>query len=112
MRLRNLILLMKDLRNGICDERARTAQWWLILSTPNGKVVPENILKDRAGWYLSQAQSIHTYMITLISESGSHPQITGGAADDIASAQQEMERVIMSARYLIHSRQQQKQAHR
>jgi uncharacterized protein len=74
------------------NERARTAQWWLILSTPNGKVVPENILKDRAGWYLSQAQSIDTYMITLISESGSHPQITGGAADDIANAQKEMER--------------------
>src|SRR5659263_673785 len=67
-------------------------RWWLILSTPNGKVVPENILKDRAGWYLSQAQSINTYMITLISESGSHPEIMGGAADDIASAQKEMER--------------------
>jgi uncharacterized protein len=73
------------------NERARTAQWWLILSTPTGKVVPENILKDRAGWYLSQAQSIDTYMITLISESGSHPDITGGASDDIANAQKEME---------------------
>jgi uncharacterized protein len=31
-------------------------------------------------------------MITLISESGSHPEITGGAADDIANAQKEMER--------------------
>ncbi|MFA4958079.1 MAG: S16 family serine protease [Candidatus Methanoperedens sp.] len=74
------------------NERARTAQWWLILSTPNGKVVPETILKDRAGWYLSQAQSINTYMITLISEGSSHPQITGGAADDISNAQKEMER--------------------
>ncbi|MCX9083754.1 MAG: hypothetical protein OIN87_03025 [Candidatus Methanoperedens sp.] len=74
------------------NERARTAQWWLILSTPSGKVVPEKILKDRAGWYLSQAQSINTYMITLITESGSHPEIMGGAADDIASAQKEMER--------------------
>ncbi|MCZ7401714.1 MAG: hypothetical protein O8C61_05785 [Candidatus Methanoperedens sp.] len=74
------------------NERARTAQWWLILSTPTGKVVPENILKDRAGWYLSQAQSINTYMITLLSESGSHPDITGGAADDITKAQKEMER--------------------
>jgi uncharacterized protein len=73
-------------------ERARTAQWWLILSTTNDKIVPEKILKDRAGWYLSQAQSINTYMITLISESGSHPEITGGAADDIANAQKEMER--------------------
>lgn len=74
------------------NERARTAQWWLILSTPKGKIVPENILKDRAGWYLSQAQSINTYMMTLISESGSHPQITGGAEDDIVNAQKEMER--------------------
>jgi uncharacterized protein len=74
------------------NERARTAQWWLILSTPNGKVVPEKILKDRAGWYLSQAQSINTYMMTLISESGSHPEITGAAADDISNAQKEMER--------------------
>jgi len=74
------------------NERARTAQWWLILSTPSGKVVPEKILKDRAGWYLSQAQSIHTYMVTLLSESGSHPEITGGAADDIDNAQKEMER--------------------
>jgi uncharacterized protein len=74
------------------NERARTAQWWLILSTPNGKVVPENILKDRAGWYLSQAQSINTYMMTLISESGSHPEITSAATDDIVNAQKEMER--------------------
>lgn len=74
------------------NERARTAQWWLILSTPSGKVVPEKILKDRAGWYLSQAQSINTYMMTLISESGSHPEITSAAADDISNAQKEMER--------------------
>lgn len=74
------------------NERARTAQWWLILSTPNSNIVPEKILKDRAGWYLSQAQSINTYMITLISESGSHPEITGGATDDIVNAQKEMER--------------------
>jgi uncharacterized protein len=74
------------------NERARTAQWWLILSTPSGKIVPEKTLKDRAGWYLSQAQSINTYMMTLISESGSHPEITGAAADDISNAQKEMER--------------------
>lgn len=74
------------------NERARTAQWWLTLSTPDGKIVPENILKDRAGWYLSQAQSINTYLITLITETGSHPEIAGGASDDIAHAQKEMER--------------------
>ncbi|PWB51928.1 MAG: hypothetical protein C3F06_09715 [Candidatus Methanoperedenaceae archaeon] len=74
------------------NERARTAQWWLTLSTPDGKIVPEKILKDRAGWYLSQAQSINTYLITLITETGSHPEFTGGASDDIAHAQKEMER--------------------
>ena len=73
-------------------ERARTAQWWLTLATPDGKIVPEKILKDRAGWYLSQAQSINTYMFTLVSESGSHPEITGGASEDIDHAQKEMER--------------------
>ena len=74
------------------NERARTAQWWLTLASPDGKIVPDEILKDRAGWYLSQAQSINTYMITLISESGSHPEISGGAGEDIDHAQQEMER--------------------
>ena len=74
------------------NERARTAQWWLTLATPDGNIVPEKTLKDRAGWYLSQAQSINTYMITLISESGSHPDISGGAGEDIIHAQNEMER--------------------
>ncbi len=73
-------------------ERGRTAQWWLTLATPDGKVVPGDILKDRAGWYLSQAQSINTYMQTLISESGAHPGIIGGAGEDINNAQKELER--------------------
>lgn len=73
-------------------ERARTAQWWLTLATPDGKIVPEKVLKDRAGWYLSQAQSINTYMFALVSETGSHPEITGGAGEDLDHAQKEMER--------------------
>ncbi len=72
-------------------ERARTAQWWLTLTTQDGKAVPENILKDRAGWYLSQAQSINTYMQTLLSESGAHPGIIGGSSEDISHAQKELE---------------------
>ncbi len=72
-------------------ERARTAQWWLTLATQDGKVVPENILKDRAGWYLSQAQSINTYMQTLLSESGAHAGIIGGSSEDINHAQKELE---------------------
>ena len=73
-------------------ERARTAQWWLTLALPDEKTVPENILKDRAGWYLSQAQSINTYMQALLSESGAHPGIIGGASEDINNAQKELER--------------------
>ncbi len=73
-------------------ERARTAQWWLTLATQDGKAVPENILKDRAGWYLSQAQSINTYMQTLLSESGAHPGIDSGGSEDINHAQKELER--------------------
>lgn len=71
-------------------ERARTARWWLTLSTPTGKVVPEDILKDRAGWYLSQAQSISTYMHELLSQSSVHPVIISGSSDDLIHAQKEM----------------------
>ena len=74
------------------NERARTAQWWLILATPDGNIVPEKTLKDRAGWYLSQAQSINTYLFTLATESGSHPEIIGGSSEDLDHAQKEMER--------------------
>lgn len=74
------------------NERARTAQWWLTLAKPDGRIVPENILKDRAGWYLSQAQSITTYMQALLSESGTHPGGIRGAEDDIILAQKEMQR--------------------
>jgi len=73
-------------------ERARTAQWWLTLATPDDKVVPGDILKDRAGWYLSQAQSINTYLQTLLSESGVHPGIASASSEDIDHAQKELER--------------------
>ncbi len=73
------------------NERARTAQWWLTLALPGGKTVPEDILKDRAGWYLSQAQSVNTYMQTLLSESGAQP-ISTGADADITNAQAEIDR--------------------
>ncbi len=73
------------------NERARTAQWWLTLATPEKKVVPQDILKDRAGWYLSQAQSISTYTLALLSESGD-TGVIGGAEEDIRNAQKEMQR--------------------
>jgi uncharacterized protein len=71
-------------------ERALTARWWLTLSTPTGKVVPDDILKDRAGWYLSQAQSISTYMQELLSQSSVHPALISGSSDDLIHAQKEM----------------------
>lgn len=74
----------------LANERARTAQWWLTLASPDGKIVPESILKDRAGWYLSQAQSINTYMQTLMAESASHPDIIRISSEDIDHAQKEM----------------------
>ncbi len=75
------------------NERARTAQWWLTLATPHDKIVPGSVLKDRTGWYLSQAQSINTYMKTLIAESGGvHTEIITASDDDINHAQKEMER--------------------
>lgn len=74
------------------NERARTAQWWLTLATPDGKTVPEEILKDRAGWYLGQAQSLNTYIRTLFMDTGNHPGILTGADVDIRYAQTEMQR--------------------
>jgi uncharacterized protein len=74
------------------NERARTAQWWLTLATPDGKTVPEEILKDRAGWYLSQAQSLNTYVHTLFMDSDIHPTLLSGTNEDIIHAQTEMQR--------------------
>ena len=72
------------------NERARTAQWWLTLASTDNKVIPENILKDRAGWYLSQAKSINTYLFELVSESGGHPGIISGSGEDIDNADEEL----------------------
>lgn len=74
----------------LANERARTAQWWLTLASPGGKIIPESILKDRAGWYLSQAQSINTYMQALMSESAAHPDIISISSEDLDHAQKEM----------------------
>lgn len=54
------------------DERAKSAQWWLTLAVPSGKIIPEDILKERAGWYQSQAQSVSIYAQSLLSDTG-HP---------------------------------------
>jgi uncharacterized protein len=70
------------------NERAKSAQWWLTLAVPSGKVIPEDILKERSGWYLSQALSISTYVQSLLSESGH----SGLSLGDTTIAQKEIDR--------------------
>jgi uncharacterized protein len=69
-------------------ERARTAQWWLSLAVPSGKTISEDILKERSGWYLSQAQSMSTYTQALLTESG----ISVVGMVDIVTIQKEIDR--------------------
>lgn len=71
------------------NERAKTAQWWLSLAKPSGKTIPQDVIKERAVWYLGQAQSINTYMQTLISESGSN---SVGNIGDTTIVQKEIEK--------------------
>jgi uncharacterized protein len=92
----NILENTKNLKNtdeiisalAFAHERARTAQWWLTLAVPSGKTIPEEVLKDRSGWYLGQSQSIGTYVQTLLSESGGG-SITIG---DMTLVQKEIDR--------------------
>lgn len=70
------------------DERAKSAQWWLTLAVPSTKIIPEDILKERAGWYQSQAQSVSIYAQSLLSGTG-HP-VSNFA--DTTIAQKEIDR--------------------
>ncbi|MCE8429281.1 MAG: hypothetical protein J5U19_12935 [Candidatus Methanoperedens sp.] len=70
-------------------ERARSAQWWLTLAVPTGKIIPDEILKERSGWYLSQSQSISTYTDALITESGGR---STGTLTDTTLIQKEIAR--------------------
>lgn len=96
MEASNILEDVKNLNNtkdvisrlAFANERARTAQWWLTLFVPSGKIIPEDVLKDRSGWYLSQAQSVSTYIQSLISGNGG-PIIDKG---DITLVQKEIKR--------------------
>jgi uncharacterized protein len=70
-------------------ERARSAQWWLTLAVPTGKIISEEILKERSGWYLSQSKSIITYTDALITESGGS---SSGILSDTTLIQKEIAR--------------------
>jgi len=71
-------------------QRARSAQWWLTLATPSDRIIPEDILRERAGWYMSQAASISTYAETLISES--QRNIPTNGMFDTTTIQKEIQR--------------------
>lgn len=78
MEANNLLENAKNLNNSddiisslaFADERAKSAQWWLTFAVPSGKIIPEDILKERSVWYQSQAQSISTYAQSLLSGTG------------------------------------------
>ncbi|HEY9245309.1 MAG TPA: hypothetical protein VIO11_00530, partial [Candidatus Methanoperedens sp.] len=44
-----------------------------------------------AGWYLSQAKSINTYLFELTSESGGHPANLISSSEDLANADKELQ---------------------
>ena len=71
-------------------ERARSAQWWLTIAVPSGKIIPDEVLKERSGWYLSQAQSISTYTHALMAESGAN--ISDNVLGDTTLIRKEIER--------------------
>jgi uncharacterized protein len=69
-------------------ERSRTAQWWLSLASPSGKIISKDILEERSEWYLSQAQSINAYVQALLTGSG----ISIGNMGDTTIIQKEIDR--------------------
>lgn len=72
-------------------ERARSAGWWLTLAIP-GPTVSREVLMNRAGWYLGQAQSIYTYALELLSETGVSSDLLQEASRDLSQAQGEIQR--------------------
>ncbi|RZN38426.1 MAG: hypothetical protein EF813_04910 [Methanosarcinales archaeon] len=67
-------------------ERARSAQWWATLSCAgSGQRISNDLIRDRAGRYYSQAASMLAYADALISE-------TGGCKTQIMSAKKDLSR--------------------
>ena len=69
-------------------ERSKTAQWWLSLAVPSGKTISEEALKERSGWYLSQAQSMIAYTQALLTDGGNPTTDLG----DTTTIQKEIDR--------------------
>ncbi len=72
-------------------ERARCAQWWATLSCAgSGAAIPDDLIRDRAGRYYSQAASMLAYADALISETGGCKTLIMSAADDLSRARSEL----------------------
>ncbi len=72
-------------------ERARSAQWWATLSCAGSRVaIPDDLIRDRAGRYYSQAASMLAYADALISETGGCKTLIMSAADDLSRARSEL----------------------
>ena len=69
-------------------ERSRTAQWWLSLAVPSGKTISEDVLRERSGWYLSQAQSMIAYTQALLAGSS----VSADDLGDTVTIQKEIDR--------------------
>ena len=72
-------------------ERARSAQWWATLSCAgSGTAIPDDLIRDRAGRYYSQAASMLAYADALISETGGDKTLIVIATDDLSRARSEL----------------------
>jgi uncharacterized protein len=60
----------------------------LSLAVPSGKTVSEDILKERSGWYMSQAQSMTAYTQALLADSG----VSIASLGDTTTIQKEIDR--------------------
>jgi len=72
-------------------ERARSAQWWATLSCAgSGAAISDDLMRDRAGRYYSQAASMLAYADALISETGGCKTLIVSATEDLSRARSEL----------------------
>ena len=72
-------------------ERARSAQWWATLSCAgSGDRISNDLIRDRAGRYYSQAASMLAYADALISETGGCKTLIASATEDLSRARNEL----------------------
>jgi uncharacterized protein len=74
--------------------RAETVLWWLSLANSK-QITQDDVLEDRAGWYVGTASSVVTYSQTIISETGAFhgvSSILNEATESLERAQIELDR--------------------